>query len=310
MFDRFIVVLFQVITLFMMSGVGFILGRLKIITEHGTKELSNVIIRVSTPCIILNTFQMDYDRDLLVLLGTGTLAILGSYIVFILVSKLFFRKKEEGTKAILQFGCVYGNVGSMGIPLITAVLGSSHVIFAVLGVAVFNLIIYTHGAMLMGGRKAVSARNLATNMVVIALVVGLICMFLRIRFPEPIFNALTYLGNLNSPLFMLIIGAQLSRADFRTIFTKPLFYAVCAIKQLLIPLIAALLLVPFHLDKEFYVAIIILFGTPVATSTGIFAERYGRNVAYAAQLVSLSTLLSILTLPVIAVMAEYLTTLW
>ena len=227
-----------------------------------------------------------------------------------MISKLFFRKQEEASRVCLQFGCVYGNVGFMGIPLVSAVLGSSNVIFAVLGIAVFNLVIFTHGAMAMGGRKAVSAKNIATNVVLIALVVGIILMLLRIRLPEPLYNALNFMGNLNTPLSMLVIGAQLSRAELSRIFTRPLFYAAGAVKQILVPVITAFILLPFHLDKQFYIAIVILFATPVAGFTSIFAERYGRNVGYAAQLVSLSTLLSVITLPLAAVMVEYLTSLW
>ena len=310
MLDRFLIVLFQVITLFIMMGVGFALGRLKLITQKGTTEMSSILINVAAPCIVLTAFQMDWDVPLLVTLGTGTLAMLGCYIVFILISKLFFRKQEEASRVCLQFGCVYGNVGFMGIPLISAVLGSSNVIFAVLGIAVFNLVIFTHGAMAMGGRKAVSAKNIATNVVLIALVVGIILMLLRIRLPEPLYNALKFMGNLNTPLSMLVIGAQLSRAELSRIFTRPLFYAAGAVKQILVPVITAFILLPFHLDKQFYIAIVILFATPVAGFTSIFAERYGRNVGYAAQLVSLSTLLSVITLPLAAVMAEYLTSLW
>ena len=305
MLDRFFVVLFQVITLFIMMGVGFALGRLKLITEKGTKEMSSVLINVSSPSLILTTFQIDWDRSLLVSLGTGTIAMLGCYIIYIIVSKLFFRKQDEDSRI-----CLYGNVGFMGIPLISAVLGSGNVIYAVLGIAVFNLVLFTHGARAMGGRKAVSAKTIATNAVLIALIVSIVLMLLRVRFPAPLGSALTFFGNLNTPLSMLVIGAQLSRADLSKIFTRPLFYAAAAVKQLLFPVIAALVLLPFHLDKQFYIAIVILFGAPVAGFTSIFAERYGRNVGYAAQLISLSTLLSVITLPLIAVMAESLSALW
>ena len=306
MLDRFLVVLFQVITLFVMMGVGFVMGRTKLITQKGTTEMSSVLINVAAPCVILTTFQMDWDVQFLITLGTGSLAMLGCYILFALIVRLFFRKQDEDSRVVLQFGSMYGNVGFMGIPLVTAVLGNSNVIFAVLGVAVFDLVVFTHGASMMGGRKAVSVKSIVTNMVLIAIVVGLSCMLLRIRFPQPLYNALSFLASMNTPLSMLIIGAQLSRADLKKIFSQPIFYAATAVKQILIPVIAALVLLPLGLDKTFYIAIVIIFATPAAGFTSIFAERYGRNVGYAAQLVSLSTLLSVITLPLAAVMAEYL----
>ena len=310
MLDRFSVVLFQVVTLFIMMGVGFAMGKFKLITQKGTSEMSSILINVACPALILNTFQIDWDIPFLKTIGSGFLAMLGCYILFALVVRFFFRKQEEGSRVCLQFGSMYGNVGFMGIPLITAVLGGGNVIFAVLGVAVFDLMIFTHGAVMMGGRKAVSAKTILTNMVLIAIVLGIVFMLLRIRFPEPLYNALNYLGSLNTPLSMLVIGAQLSRADLSKIFSQPIFYGTVAIKHILLPIITALVLLPFHLDKTFYIAIVILFATPVAGFTSIFAERYDRNVGYAAQLVSLSTLLSVLTLPLAAVMAEYFSTLY
>ncbi len=310
MLDRFLVVLFQVITLFTMMGVGFAMGKLKFITQKGTSEMSSILINVACPALILNTFQMDWDKPFLITLGSGCLCMLGCYILFMIITRFFFRKQEEDSRVCLQFGSMYGNVGFMGIPLITAVLGSSNVVFAVLGVAVFDLAIFSHGAMLMGGRKAVSLKSLATNVVLISIVVGVILMLLRIKLPSPVYNAFTFLGNLNTPLSMLVIGAQLSRADLTKIFNRPIFYAVSAVKMIMVPVITALVLLPLHLDKNFYIAIVILFAAPVGGFTSIFAERYNRNVEYAAQLVSLSTLLSVITLPFAAVMAEYLCTLY
>ncbi len=310
MLDRFFVVLFQVITLFIMMGIGFAMGKAKLITQKGTTEMSSILINVACPCLILNTFQMDWDKPFLITLGTGFICMLGCYVLFMIIVRFFFRKQDEPTRVCLQFASMYGNVGFMGIPLITAVLGSSNVVFAVLGVAVFDLVIFTHGAVMMGGRKAVSLKSIATNMVLIAIVVGVILMLLRIRYPKPVYNALDFLGSLNTPLSMLVIGAQLSRADLSKIFNQPIIYAAAAIKQILVPVITALVLLPLHLDKTFYIAIVILFATPVAGFTSIFAERYNRNVGYAAQIVSLSTLLCVITLPLAAIMAEYLSTLY
>ena len=185
MFDRFFVVLFQVITLFLMMGVGFALGRLKLITEKGTKEMSSILINVSSPCLILTTFQIDWDHHLLVTLGTGTLAMLGCYIIYILISRLFFRKQEEGSRVCLQFGCVYGNVGFMGIPLEQAILGPKGVFYGVVYVVVFNLFIWTWGVARMekgrgkreeggsGGTASVGAWKMVANPGTIGIALGL-----------------------------------------------------------------------------------------------------------------------------------------
>jgi hypothetical protein len=111
---------------------------------------------------------------------------------------------------------------------------------------------------------------------------------------------------MNTPLAMTIIGAQLSRADILRTFRDPKLYKAAALKQIGMPLLTAAVLYPLHLDPTFYIAAVILAGAPVAGFTSIFAERYDRDVGRAAQLVSLSTLLSVLTLPAVAVLAEAL----
>ena len=310
MLSRFLVVLFQVITLFIMIGVGFALGRLKIVTEKGTKEMSAVLINVATPSIILTSFQIDWDSQFLVTLGTGFLAMIACYVIFMFLVKPLYRKQPEDRRVCLQIGSMYGNVGFMGIPLISAVLGSSNVIYAVLAIAAFNMMIFTHGAIVMGGRKAASVKSIVTNTVMISLIVSVALMLLRIRIPSPIFNSLTFLGNLSTPLSMLVIGAQLSRSELSGFFSKPVIYAASAVKMIILPIITMALLFPFHFDKTFYIAAVILFAAPTGGYTSIFAERYHRDVAFAANFVSLCTLLSIVTLPLAAILAEYLTTLY
>ena len=95
MLERFSVVLFQVITLFIMMGVGFAMGKTKLITQKGTTEMSSILINVACPALILNTFQMDWDVPFLKTLGSGFLAMLGCYILFAIIVRFFFRKMTE-----------------------------------------------------------------------------------------------------------------------------------------------------------------------------------------------------------------------
>jgi hypothetical protein len=305
MLERFIVVLGQVVTLFLMMGVGFVLAKLKLITAAGTKEMTNLLIDVVTPCVIINAFQIDWDAQMLRTMGVGTLAMLGTYLLVMVLLPLFFRKEEPGLRATLRFGTLYGNVGFMGVPLVSAVLGGSTVIYAVLAIAVFNVTVFSHGAILMGGREAFSPKQII-NPGLVALLIGLALFFTRTTLPGPLYTAVSSISNMNTPLAMAIIGAQLSRADIARTFRDPKLYAAAALKQIGVPLLTAVALLPLKLDATFYIAAVILAGAPAAGFTSIFAEKYDRDVGRAAQLVSLSTLLSVLTLPAVAVLAEAL----
>lgn len=304
--DRFLVVLTQVMTLFLLMGAGFVLGKMKLVTAAGTKEMTAMLLGVISPCLILNAFQMDWDVPKLIVMGTGTLAMLGCYILCALLMQLLYRKEGGDLRTVLRFGSMYGNVGYMGIPLVGAVLGGDTVIFAVLAIVVFDLMAFTHGAVMMGGKEAFSIKKIVTNPVIVSVVAGLVLMLTRISLPGPVYKAVDFIGAMNTPLAMMIIGVQLSRADLARTFGDLKLYHAAAVKQVAMPVLTALVLLPFPIDPTFYTAIAILAGAPVAGFTSLFAELYDREVERSAQLVSLSTLLSVLTLPLVAVMAEML----
>lgn len=306
MLEHFLVVLGQVTTLFLLMGVGFVLAKRENLTLVGTSEMSFLLMYVVTPCVIIDSFQTEWEESTLRTLAVGTAALAGCYVVYILVSLLFFRKKKPDLQAPLRFGMIYGNTGFMGLPLVRAVLGEEALIFAVISMVVFNLFSWTHGVMLMGGRRAFSVKKLFLNPGVIAVTVGLPLFLLRLRLPGPVYSTVGFLGELNTPLAMVVIGAQMARADLLSTFRAGVLYAASAVKLLLMPTLTALLLLPLRLDPMFYAATVILSAAPAAGITSMFSERFGRDAARAAQLVSLSTLLSIATLPVMAVVAEML----
>ena len=194
----------------------------------------------------------------------------------------------------------------MGVPLVTAVLGQETAFIAVLVIVVFNLMAFTHGVIIMGGKDAFSMKALIKRPVIIAFVLGLALMLLRIKLPGPVATAASSFSGLNSPLAMLIIGAQLSRANIAGIFTQLKLYKVTALRNVIFPVIIAFALLLFGFDRITYIALVILLGTPSAGFTSILSERFGRNTALAAQLVSLSTIISGITLPLVTLLAETL----
>ena len=306
MAERFLVVLFQVITLFLMMGAGFILGKIKLLDEAGTKQASAIIINVVTPCLVVSSLQIDLNAQLLQTMGKIALASFVCLLVNIAVAALHFRKEPEDDRVTMRFGAVFGNTGFMGIPLVAAVLGQETTLVAVIVIAVCSFLTYTYGVMIMGGKKAFSAKTLASNPVLISIILGLALMFLRIKLPGPVGNAVSTIAGINSPLAMITIGAQLSRADLSGIFSQFRLYRVTVLRNILFPVLEAFILLPLKLDRITYIALVILMGTPTAGVTSILSERYGRNYQLAAQLVSLTTILSAVTLPFIAVLAETL----
>ena len=194
----------------------------------------------------------------------------------------------------------------MGLPLIQSVMGDEAMMVAVVGLAVFNIVTWTQGRALIGGRAELSWKKLALNPGIIGFVVGLLLYFTGWRFPGPVDSAVAYLGSLNTPLAMVVIGGQMAQSDLVKVFSTRKLYLVSAVKLAGLPLVTAGLLLPFRLDPTVYVAAVILAACPTAGATSLFAQSMGKDAALGAQQVTLSTLLCMATLPVMAMLAQLL----
>ena len=305
MFTRFLVVLGQVSTLFLMMAVGFVLGKWKKITAAGTGEMSSLLLYVVAPCIIIDSFQTDYDPALLRTLGLGAVVELVFFFLYAMIVKLFFRKEDEDTRISFRFGAMYGNTGFMGLPLIQAIMGDEALIFAVVSLMVFNVVVWSHGYMMMNGSShGFSLKKALLTPGLLAVVVGLPLFLTQTTLPGVLHTAVRYIDSMNTPLAMVVIGAQMARADIGALLRDKKLFEASALKLVLIPVFTAIVLLPLRHDPLLYTATVILAAAPTAGITSMFAERFGRAPERTAGLVSLSTLLSIFTLPIIAVAAE------
>lgn len=296
----------QVGTLFLMMAVGFLLGKLGKLNSHGLSQMTFLLLYIVNPCIIIQCFQVEATPALLRELGTGALVTLACYAAYILIAQLLFRRTARDDRDSLRFAVVYGNIGFMGVPLVQSVLGADAMIYGALSLVAFNLFSWTHGVILMGGRKALSPRKVFLNPGVIGLAIALVFFLGHFTLPAPIGNAVSFLADLNSPLAMVAVGAQMASAGLLRSFRRPVLYAASAVRLVVIPALTALCLLPLGLNPALYCASVILSAAPVAGITSMFAQQFGRNTETAVQMITLSTLLSIVTLPVFAALAKSL----
>jgi len=301
MLENLLVVCGQVATLFLMMGVGFALVKLDWLNSQGMSQMSTLLLYVVAPCIFVESFQQDGLPSLGVL-ATGVVAMGVYYLLFIPLTAVLFRKTQRQTGSVLRFGMLYGNSSFMGLPLLLLVLGPDAIIFGVISFVLFSITQWTQGVIIMGG--GFSLKKSLLNPAVIGLLMGLPLLLFHWRLPTVVNTAVSFMADLNSPLAMVIIGGQIAQADFATTFTQRRLYLASAVKLILIPGVLMLALLPLRLDPLLYCTSVILAATPVAGATSIFAQRFGQDTATAAQLITLSTILSIITLPVFAVLAQ------
>lgn len=295
-----------VLTLFLLMSVGFVFGRLGLLSDSTLSQMSRILLNVVIPATMIAVFEVErtaeVDRQLL----ASFAALAGTYALYMLGSRLLFRRQPEEHRGILRFASIYGNVGFMGLPLIQSALGGAATMTAAMSLVVFNVVTFTHGIALIGGRDSLSVKKTVLNPAVLGFLAAIALYLTGWRLPGPVSSAVGHLGSLNTPLPMLIIGGQMAHTDLPAVFREKRLYAASAVKLAGLPVFTALALLPFRLDPVIYTALVILSGCPTAGVTSLFSQNMGKDAGLAARQITLSTLLCIITLPLAAVLAQLL----
>ena len=302
--ENFVLIGQQVLVLFILIAVGFACGKLGAITEHASKKMTDIVLYVVTPCVMINSFQREFSAELLgqVFLAAGiALAIM---ILSILLAKLVFHDKDESRRKVLQFSVVFSNCGFMSLPLQNELLGSEGLFFGSIFVAIFNVVVWTYGLLDMSGdKKQRSAKRLATNPGILGFVAGMVIFVCGVQLTVFLAQPVKHLANLNTPLPMLIIGFYLSNAKIKRAFTDVGGYIAMALRLFVIPLCVMFALVPLGIDRNMLIAFVIACSAPTAATTTMFSAKFDRDVELSVGMVSASTLLSIVTMPLVVSLA-------
>lgn len=300
------VVVSSVLTLFLLMGVGFFFGKKGMLSNETLSQMSRILLYVVIPTKMIDSFQVERTSALDQELLTAFLTLVGLYGLYVLLSFLLFRRQPEERRGVLRFSAVYGNVSFMGIPLIQSVLGDQALMVAAMGMAIFNLFTWSHGIALIGGKSSASVKKVVLNPAAVGFVLALALFLLQLRLPGPVASSIGYLGSLNTPLAMVIVGGQMAHTGIAAAFRMRQLYATSAIKLLLLPFLTIAVLLPFRLDPLIFTALVILAACPTAGSTSLFCQSLGKDTSIAALQITLSTLLCIVTLPMTTLLAQLL----
>lgn len=302
--ENLIMIAQQVLVLFVLIAVGFACGKTGVITEHASKKMTDIVLYIVTPCVMVSAFQREFSFDLLgqVLLAAGiALAVL---FCSILLVKLIFHDKDEARRKVLQFSVVFSNCGFMSLPLQNALLGDEGMFFGSVFVAMFNVTVWTYGLVDMSGdKKQLSVKRLAMNPGLIGFAAGLLVFITGVQLPVFISQPIQHLANLNTPLPMLIIGFYLSNAKLGRAFTDKGAYLAMALRLAAIPLAVLFAMAPFGLNRNMIIAFVIACSAPTAATTTMFAAKFNRDVGLSVGIVAASTLFSIITMPLVVSLA-------
>ena len=301
------VILNQVILMLILVVAGFISFKTHIITGEGNKHLSNLLILLVNPVVIFVSYQRDFSPELLAGLGQAFLLSLLGFGIAMAVAYLCLRRSGKYDVAVERFSVIYSNCGFMGIPLVMAMLGTEGVFYLTAVMTAFNLIVWTHGLFLFTGTGQFSIKGLLRALcspAILAVPVGLLCFLLQWRVPQVLYDALEYVSNMNTPLAMLIIGSYVAKVDLHSFVSDFAVYKMAALRLLVAPALFVGCLLFIRPSQELFVTSVIQAACPVAANTVLFSVQYKRDSALASKTVAVSTVLSIISIPLMTILAQ------
>ena len=300
-------VIYHLSTMVLLMVVGVILNKRNLLSESNAKGLSIVLTRVAVPANMVILMQRPYSHEILVGFlktcgGTFLLCSLGALLFYIVGKALGMRFPELG---LFSGGGVYSNVIFMGQPLIMAMYGEEGLIFCVAVMFTCNVFLFTVCSVLFaigsGKRKSVGRmlKEAFVNLICISAVIGLFCFVQEITLPAPLRDALQFSANTTVCLSMIYIGTLLAVANIREIFEDKLVYIFSFLTLIVMPIVTKLVAGLF-LDGIALSVLVVLMGTPAAAALPSFAEIYGNDEKRASEFVFVSTIFSVVTLPLVA----------
>lgn len=298
------VILMQMIQLFLVMALGYFLFKIDMIDLHMNKKLTSLLLSVTTPALIVSSvFSCEKTQslnDILFVFAIGIIIYLVMPLVGLLLVKVMrILLPQQG---LYIFMTVFSNIGFMGFPVMKAIFGDVAVFYTAIFNMLFNLFVFTVGIVIMnygtGQKVKVEPKNLLSPGV-IASFVALFVYFTQFKFPDVIASTITMVGDITTPIAMLLIGATLANIPFKEVFSELRVYPYTIIKQVVIPILFYPILRFFIQDPLVLGVTLIMISMPVGNTAVLFATEYGGDTTLAAKNVFMTTLLSIITIPLV-----------
>ncbi len=284
--------------------IGYFLFKKKLVGREGSADIGRMLLYIVMPVAVLKSYITEFSIEKLEGLAVSFIIAALSLLLSIIVSRIAF-SKEQGVE---RFGTAFSNAGFIGIPLVQMTLGSEAVFYVSSFVALLNILQWTYGIFTMAGdRSAISFKKIRTNPIVLSFIAGLVLFFLPISLPESINSIVVTIASMNGPLAMIVLGVYLAQIPLQSIFTDKTAYKCSLFRLVVIPVLTIILMMVFP-SKYLTVKLTVLIAAaaPAGSNVAVFAQLYGKDYTAAVKEVCLSTLLCIVTMPIIIGIANYI----
>jgi len=296
------------IFLILLPGVYF--GRKNIIDEKQCEGISSIVVNIAWPCLVITALQMDFSETLLI--NSGLLA--GAFVVVSVLAYAVgmvlcrFLKTDDQITYLIIYMFLFSNTGFMGIPVCETLYGEEGVFYAALMDSLSDVFVFTVGTFLVKKSMGVTIKNNPKELItpgLISIVIGVSLFLLDIKLPAVLGETLATVGGITTPLAMFIIGYKLGKMKIKDMLGDRTAYIVSGFRLLVLPAVVLGALVVLGVEMTVLTKVIAMeIAMPVATCTVIFVEQYKGNTPFASKCVLLSTLMSVVTIPIFAMLLE------
>ena len=301
-------VFIQMLSLLVMIAAGWIAARAKMIDTHTNSHMSQLIVNIFNPLLVLSSAAGSVGQVPPSRLLTVFLIAIGMFLFFILAGSILapFFDKDPFQRKIFQLMFVFSNLGFIGIPVVSSVLGAEYVVYVSEFLLIYNLVFYTYGVTLMRGRFALGSLRALLNPGNAACILAMILVLANIPLPGFLHTAVDYLGGAASPLALMAVGFTLANANPKEIFGDKRLYLFVFLKLLVLPCLMLPLLRLLPIDAPLVSVCLVMFGMPVGNMPLMLIVQKGLDGKVCTASVLLSTILCVVTVPILVALVSYI----
>ena len=288
--------------------MGYAVVKAGLMKSSESKSVSVILVYLVIPCVIIKAFQVDYTPDVQKGLFLAIAAAVAVHILFLLITIPL--KKIFQMDVIEQATSIYSNAGILVIPLVQELLGQDYVIYSSAYIAVQLILLWTQGKNMLCEEEKLEWKKIFLNVNIISIIAGIVLFLFRIKLPAGVQDVLGMMNNMIGPLGMLLAGMAIAEVPLKSIFTKKRNYLSVALRLLLYPVLGLFLMkviqivVNLENSSQILLTVYLACVTPACASVTSMAQLYDKDAAYASSLYVLTTLLSIVTMPVMVYLYE------
>jgi malate permease and related proteins len=290
----------QVIILALIMGIGILARKKGMLNAEVNSKLSDFLLNITLPCLIVTSFSFEYSAEMMNNVKMIFFYSVLIHIVLILISKVFAVKFSEGSRKVIRFVTIFSNSGFMGFPVLLGLYGNIGVFYGAVFNVPWNIFMLSFGSMLFTGNKDLkSMRKVIIHPGIIATVIGMLMFVFSLSMPLPLGKALASVGAMTTPLSMIIVGSMLAEIKLKEVFSGFAVYYVSAVRLIAAPLITLAIMKLLNADHLLTEIAVTIEAMPAAVIATVLANKFGGDTKLASRCVFISTIISMVTIPLI-----------